>query len=64
MDVSLRLRFLRPGKAFGVICTSDQVAKFERVVVNNGGALRIEKTQMDGVFILIYKTGDETKGLG
>ncbi|MCK8602497.1 hypothetical protein [Desulfoferrobacter suflitae] len=52
----MRLRFLRSGEGFKVVCSADQLAKLKKVVAHNGGRLEIESRAADGVYIRIWKS--------
>lgn len=51
----MRLRFLRSGESFGIICSSDQVSKMERVIEHNGGRGETVETTSDALFIRVIK---------
>jgi len=55
LDVSLRLRFLRPGDSFKFICTPEQMEKMNKVITHNGGVMETEKREEDSVFAVVRK---------
>jgi len=58
----LRLRIIRAGESFKIICAPDQLEKMQRVIAHNGGADKIEKTEPDAVYLIVQKlppSGDE-----
>jgi hypothetical protein len=55
LDVSLRLRFMRSGESFGIVCTKEQQNKMERVIDHNGGGAEIVKIREDAVYVSVIK---------
>ena len=55
MDVSLRLRFVRPGEGFRIRVTAEQRPKMERVVAHNGGVVAELLQSEDAVEMLILR---------
>ncbi|WP_448382953.1 hypothetical protein [Desulfosoma sp.] len=55
MDVSLRLRFVRPGEGFRIRVTAEQRPKMERVVAHNGGVVADLVQREDAVEMLIIR---------
>ncbi len=56
MDVSLRLRFLRGGESFKIICAPDQIERLGKVASHNGGELAVEKVENEAVYASVCKT--------
>jgi hypothetical protein len=52
----LRLKFLRRGEIFGIICSVDQLLKMERVVHHNGGRAEVLLKQGDALYVKVLKT--------
>ena len=55
MDVSLRLRFVRPGEGFRIRVTAEQRPKMERVVAHNGGVVAELLQSEEAVEMLILR---------
>jgi len=55
LDVSLRLRFVRPGEGFRIRVTAEQRPKMERVVAHNGGVVADLVQREDAVEMLIIR---------
>ena len=56
MDVGLRLRFMRSGESFRIICTSSQRGRFQQVAAHNGGTLKLVEEKPEGVWAEVVKT--------
>lgn len=62
MDVSLRLRFLRPGQGFRIRVTAEQRPKMERVVAHNGGMVADVLETEDAVEMLVVRPNSRKRG--
>ncbi|HOV86413.1 MAG TPA: hypothetical protein PLM79_08625 [Syntrophobacteraceae bacterium] len=51
----MRLRFLREGNSFGIICAHEQLDRMLKVIRHNGGSGSIQRRGRDAVYVRVSK---------